>query len=78
MNSAKGTHLKRKNGNVETKAEPARKNLKKADLLINFDVLEKKYLELESKYTALVKEKESCNETINLLEETIKVLEDKQ
>ena len=37
----------------------------------------KKYLELESKYTALVKEKESCIEAINLLEETIKVLENK-
>ena len=78
MNSAHNAKLKRKNGNTETKAEPARKNLKKADLLNNFDALEHKYLELEIKYSALLKEKDNFIEAINLLEETIKVLEKKR
>ena len=58
MQSWAGSKVK-KIGSFETKAEPARKALKKAELLIQFDALEQKYLQIESSNKAVLKEKES-------------------
>ena len=78
MQSWAGSKIKRKNGSFETKTEPARKALKKAELLIQFDALEQKYLQMESSYKAVLKEKETLLEAINLLEETVQVLQRKE
>ena len=77
MTSSGGPRLQRKNENLDKKTEPARKALKKNEILLQFDALQQKYLKLEAEHQVLLQEKERFIEAISLLEETIQVLEAK-
>ena len=68
---------KRKQESLDVKIEPARKALKKNDLIIQFKDLQQKYEKLEKQNMILLQEKENCTESILLLEETVKILEKK-
>ena len=67
--------VKRKNVSTETKAEPAKKALKKCDILLQFKALQEKYDILEEENNILIQEKKSDRDAILMLEETIKLLE---
>ena len=68
MVASGNARVKRKNVSNETKAEPAKKALKKNDLLIQFKALQEKYVALEE-------ENKNNIESILMLEETVKLLE---
>ena len=67
--------VKRKNNSVETKIEPVRKALKKNELLVQFNVLEKKYETLEREHNLLIQQEQKNLEAISMLEETVQLLE---
>ena len=67
--------VKRKNVSTETKAEPAKKALKKNDILLQLKALQAKYEVLEEENNILLQEKKNNIESILLLEETVKLLE---
>ena len=69
------TGTKRKNILKDTKSEPALKALKKNDIIIQCHALQKKYEALEKQNAILLQEKKNDVESINLLEETVKILE---
>ena len=67
--------VKRKNNSHETKPEPARKALKKNELLVQFNVLEEKYEALEKEHSALLQQHKKNLEGMSMLEETVQLLE---
>ena len=67
--------VKRKNDSKEVKLEPAKKALKKNDLLIQYKNLQQKYDALEQEHKILVQDKKENIEAILMLEETVKLLE---
>ena len=69
------TRTKRKNSSHDLKTEPALKALKKSDIIIQFEALQKKYDALEKQNEVLLQEKSDHIESIHLLEETVKILE---
>ena len=69
------TRTKRKNNSHDLKTEPALKALKKSDIIIQFEALQKKYDALEKQNEVLLQEKSDHIESIHLLEETVKILE---
>ena len=69
------TGTKRKNVSKDTKTEPAMKALKKNDIIIQFQALQKKYDALERQNAIFLQEKNNHVESIHLLEETVKILE---
>ena len=68
---------KRKQESVDVKIEPAMKAMKKNDLIIQFKDLQEKYERMEKQNMILLQEKENHIESILLLEETIKILDNK-
>ena len=68
---------KRKQESVDVKTEPAMKAMKKNDLIIQFKDLQQKYEKMEKQNMILLQEKENHTESILLLEETVKILENK-
>ena len=58
------------------KSEPNMKALKKEDIIVQFNALQAKFNIIEKKNIDLELEKKSHIEAINLLEETIKILEE--
>ena len=69
--------LKRKNISTESKAEPVKKALKKSDILLQLRALQAKYDTLEEEHNHLIEEKKGDVESILLLEETVKLLENR-
>ena len=69
------TRTKRKNNSHDLKTEPALKALKKSDIIIQFEALQKKYDALEKHNDIILQEKADHMESIHLLEETVKILE---
>ena len=67
--------VKRKNNSHKTKPEPARKALKKNELLVQFNVLEEKYEALEKEHSALLQQHQKDLEAMSMLEETVQLLE---
>ena len=65
--------VKRKNVSNETKAEPAKKALKKNDILIQLKTLQAKYEALEEQNNILRQEKKNDIGSILMLEETFGV-----
>ena len=65
--------MKRKN--VEVKAEPEKKFLKKSDLLLEYKALQQKCDALEEKYNILDEDNATHMDAIKMLEETVKLLE---
>ena len=68
---------KRKNNLNEVKAEPPKKALKKNEILAEFTALQKRFEDLQNENQVLLVNQKSNLEAINLLEETISVLENK-
>ena len=68
--------IKRKNDS-DNKIEPAMKALKKNDIIIQFKALQQKYESLEKQNNLLLEEKKNHLEAIVLLEETVKILDNK-
>ena len=82
MSSKGNQRVKRKNTFSDTKIEPNLKALKKEDIIAQFDalkakfeILEKKNNLIEKKNISLEKDNKIHIEAINLLEETVKILE---
>ena len=82
MTSKVNYRVKRKNEFSDFKNEPNLKALKKDDTIVHFtafqttyNIWEIKILELEKKNKHLEEEKRTDKEAIDLLEETVKVLE---
>ena len=82
MSSKGNQRVKRKNTFSDTKIEPNLKALKKENIIAQFDALkakfgivEKKNNLLEKKNISLEKDNKTHIEAINLLEETVKILE---
>ena len=69
--------VKRKNVSNETKAEPAKKALKKNDILLQLQALQAKHKALEEENSILIQERKTNIESILMLEETVKLLERK-
>ena len=67
--------VKRKNDSKEVKTEPAKKALKKNDLLIKYNNLQQKYDALEQEHKLLGQDKKQNIEAILMLEETVKLLD---
>ena len=74
--SSNSSLMKRKNC-IETKAEPVKKALKKAEILQEYQVLQKKYDALEERHIELLNTNKENIEAIRLLEETVQILESK-
>ena len=84
MTSKVNQRVKRKNEFSDSKNEPNLKELKKEDIIAHFNalqtkhnILETKILELEKKNKELEEEKRTDKDSIDLLEETVKLLEKK-
>ena len=69
--------VKRKIAAVEIKAEPVRKALKKHENIQQHEALKKKFDILEEKYDVLRQENSKYLEAIGMLEETVKLLENR-
>ena len=77
MTSKLNQRAKRKNNFLDAKNEPNMKALKKEDIIAQFNALQAKYVILENKYIAMEKENKTHIEAIHLLEETVKIFEEK-
>ena len=77
MTSKVNQRVKRKNEFIDAKSEPNMKSLKKKDIIARFSALQANYKILEKKNINLEEENIVQKEAINLLEETVKVLEKK-
>ena len=77
MTSKVNQRVKRKNNFLDAKNEPNMKALKKEDIIAQFNALQAKYDILENKNIAMEKENKTHIEAIYLLEETVKILEEK-
>ena len=71
MAATGNTRAKRKNVSNEVKSEPAKKALKKNDLLLQYQTLQKRFANLEEEHKNLVQEKKDHIEAILMLEETV-------
>ena len=69
--------LKRKTDSNEPKVEPARKALKKNELHIQYKALQEKYDIMKKQNARLLQEEKKHIESICLLEETVKLLEER-
>ena len=67
--------MKRKNVTIEVKAEPEKKILKKSDLLLEYHALQQKFDAQEEKYNILDEDNATHMDAIEMLEETVKLLE---
>ena len=77
MTSKVNQRAKRKNEFSDKKIEPNMKALKKEDIIARFSALQANYKILEKKNMKLEEENNVQKESIILLEETVKVLEEK-
>ena len=68
---------KRKNVSNDTKNEPPKKNLKKNELLAEYDTLQNKCKAFEDEKKIFIENEKKHLEAISLLEETINVLQTK-
>ena len=75
MTSHVNQRVKRKNNFSDSKIEPNMKALKKDDIIAKFNALQANFEILEKKNGDLEKEKKTHLEAINLLEETVRILE---
>ena len=75
MVASGNARVKRKNVSNETKAEPAKKALKKNDILLQLQALQAKHKALEEENSILIQERKTNIESILMLEETVKLSE---
>jgi hypothetical protein len=68
---------KRKNKSTDLKIEPAMKALKKDDIILQYNALLEKFEAMKDQNMLLLQEKTNHVEAILLLEETVKILENK-